>query len=348
MFTEYPLPPTHDTDPPDLNILVPRAPESVFPFPLFTTSLHMLVQFSLSALVLYLLPRFRPVVKPPPREEQAARLLGQDLDDNSTVSKKPITGRWFYLTHIVPCGAATGIDIGLGNMSMRFITLTFYTMCKSSVLGFTLLFAFLFKLEKVTPKLCLIIATISIGVLMMAEGETSFSPLGFVLVMTAACSSGLRWALTNVLLVKHPWTSNCFSTVFFLSPVMFVIISFLALSFEGFADISAGLSRFVDTRGTALAIAALLFPGVLAFSMTVSEFAFLQRTSAVSLSIAGIFKEVVTFVAAYLIFGDTMTLVNLAGAVITIIAIIGYNMMRFGIQVPCLPTSKRKGQIFPE
>ena len=33
----------------------------------------------------------------------------------------------FYLTRIGPCGAATGLDIGLGNMSLKFITLTFYS-----------------------------------------------------------------------------------------------------------------------------------------------------------------------------------------------------------------------------
>ena len=33
----------------------------------------------------------------------------------------------FYLTRCVPCGAATGLDIGLGNMSMKIISLTFYS-----------------------------------------------------------------------------------------------------------------------------------------------------------------------------------------------------------------------------
>ena len=33
----------------------------------------------------------------------------------------------FYLTRIGPCGLATGLDIGLGNMSLKFITLTFFS-----------------------------------------------------------------------------------------------------------------------------------------------------------------------------------------------------------------------------
>ena len=39
----------------------------------------------------------------------------------------------FYLTRIGPCGAATGLDIGLGNTSLKFITLTFFSMFNVSL-----------------------------------------------------------------------------------------------------------------------------------------------------------------------------------------------------------------------
>ena len=43
--------------------------------------------------------------------------------------------KMFYLTRIGPCGVATGLDIGLGNTSLQFITLTFYSkslLCRRS------------------------------------------------------------------------------------------------------------------------------------------------------------------------------------------------------------------------
>lgn len=45
--------------------------------------------------------------------------------------------KMYYLTRIGPCGLATGLDIGLGNTSLQFITLTFYSkfrVCVASVL----------------------------------------------------------------------------------------------------------------------------------------------------------------------------------------------------------------------
>ncbi len=62
--------------------------------------------------------------------------------------------------------------------------------------------------------------------------------------------------------------------------------------------------------------------------MTASEFALLQRSSVVTLSIAGIFKEVVTISAAALVFDDRLTPINISGLVITICAIGAYNWIK--------------------
>lgn len=97
-----------------------------FPFPLFTTCTHMLVQFSLASLVLFFMPQFRPRHDSisNPRDAEPA---DEDRELHELESKKPLMTKHFYLTRIGPCGMATGLDIGLGNFSLRFITLTFYS-----------------------------------------------------------------------------------------------------------------------------------------------------------------------------------------------------------------------------
>ncbi|RFU28909.1 hypothetical protein B7463_g7431, partial [Scytalidium lignicola] len=242
--------------------------------------------------------------------------------------KKPLMTKMFYITRIGPCGMATGLDIGLGNMSLKFITLTFYTMCKSSSLTFVLLFAFLFRLETPSWRLVLIIATMTLGVIMMVFGEVAFSPLGFTLVITAALFSGFRWSLTQILLLRNPATSNPFSSIFFLAPVMFLSLLLIALPVEGLPSLFEGLGNLIDNRGAFMGPMILLFPGTIAFCMTASEFALLQRTSVVTLSIAGIFKEVVTISAAGLVFHDRLTLINICGLVTTLAAIITYNWIK--------------------
>ena len=297
----------------------------------------MLVQFCLAAIVLYLVPNLRPRADNMSSPYDHAQV--EPLEP-----RKPLMTRMFYLTRIGPCGAATGLDIGLGNMSLKFITLTFYSesfprrrvvqtksysaMCKSSSLAFVLTFAFLFRLEKPSIKLIAIIVLMTIGVIMMVAGEVDFNALGFVLVTLAALFSGFRWSLTQILLLRSPATSNPFSSIFFLAPVMFLSLAIIAAPVEGFMSLAKGLKLLMETKGGFLGTCILLFPGLLAFLMTASEFALLQRTSVVTLSICGIFKEVVTISAAGIAFHDPLTPINLSGLLVTIASIAAYNYIK--------------------
>jgi solute carrier family 35 protein C2 len=201
-------------------------------------------------------------------------------------------------------------------------------MCKSSALAFVLIFAFVFRLETPTWRLVAIIATMTVGVVMMVAGEVEFRLGGFLLVISAAFFSGFRWGLTQILLLRNPATSNPFSSIFFLAPVMFVTLLAIALPVEGPVALYHGFMRLGADRGFVEAPLILLFPGCIAFLMTVSEFALLQRTSVVTLSIAGICKEVVTIIAASLVFGDSLTPINFVGLITTIGAISAYNWIK--------------------
>ena len=87
-----------------------------FHFPLFTTAMHMIVQFILSSLVLIIFPQLRP------RSDALDKQPSQNKDPS-----KPLITSWFYLTRITPCAAATGLDIGLGNTSLHWVTLVFFS-----------------------------------------------------------------------------------------------------------------------------------------------------------------------------------------------------------------------------
>ena len=239
-----------------------------FRFPLFTTCMHMLVQFSLASLVLWIFPKFRPRADSLSHPSSVYTAEEQRRHDLDASEHKPLMTKMFYLTRLGPCGIATGLDIGLGNMSLQFITLTFYSMpsltipvsdlsqltkslamCKSSSLAFVLLFAFLFRLESPSYKLVAIIATMTFGVVMMVSGEVDFSPLGFMLVISAAFFSGFRWALTQILLLRNPATSNPFSSIFFLAPIMFTTLFIIACGVEGPIELLGGMGELMDKKG---------------------------------------------------------------------------------------------------
>ena len=190
------------------------------------------------------------------------------------------------------------------------------------------MFAFLFRLEQPSWKLVLIIGTMTVGVIMMVAGETAFDALGFALIISSSFFSGFRWALTQILLLRNPATSNPFSSIFFLAPVMFVSLAVIAIPVERFDQLAAGLGTLAEKQGAFKSIGILLLPGLLAFLMTASEFALLKRTSVVTLSICGIFKEVVTISAAGIVFHDPLTPINISGLLVTIASIATYNYIK--------------------
>ncbi|KAJ1900459.1 hypothetical protein LPJ66_001446 [Kickxella alabastrina] len=261
------------------------------------------MQYSLATLCLRLFPKLRPTQK------------------NTT---------WgLYLTRAVPCGLASALDIGLSNISLRTITLTFYTMCKSSGLGFVLLFAFLFGLERVRFVLIAVIAIITVGVVLMAAGEVDFNLMGFTQVVSSAAMSGLRWSLTQILLSQARFGMN--NPVATMSRLMPIIgASMLAFSLILEQPVSQlPRDKNMQSLGDVLFIVVMMgVGGCFAFAMVLSEFFLIARTSVVTLSIAGMLKEVVMIGVAHLIFGDSMTLVNASGLLVTLFGIAMYNWLK--------------------
>lgn len=109
---------------------------------------------------------------------------------------------------------------------------------------------------------------------------------------------------------------------------MFVTLGIIAVPVEGLSALGEGLKILIAQRGAFKGVGIVIFPGVLAFLMTSSEFALLKRTSVVTLSICGIFKEVVTITAAGIIFDDKLTPINIGGLLVTIASIAAYNYIK--------------------
>lgn len=136
-----------------------------------------------------------------------------------------------YLRQIFPCSIASAGDIGLSNVSISMITLSLYTMLKTSSLMFVLIFGLLFKLEKFNWRLIVIVMIMTVSVVMMTDkpdeelNQENNSSMGIIMVILASMLSGLRWSFTQILL-KNSYTPNSISTIFYVSPGMCLILFF--------------------------------------------------------------------------------------------------------------------------
>ncbi|KAJ7413085.1 Solute carrier family 35 member C2 [Willisornis vidua] len=261
-----------------------------FPFPLLVTLLHLLLIFVLAALA-------RGLARCRSGRPRAA-LSWADC-----------------LRRAAPTALSTSLDIGLSNWSFLYVTVSLYTMTKSSAILFILLFSLLFKLEEMRVTLLLVVLLIAGGLFMFTYKSTQFNTQGFILVLCASFLGGIRWTLTQILMQKAELgLQNPIDIMFHLQPLMFLGLFPLFAVFEGLPlSISEKLFRFHEAGMLFSLVGKLFLGGILAFGLGFSEFLLVSRTSSLTLSIAGIFKEIcILFLATHLL-GDRLSLLNWLG-----------------------------------
>lgn len=277
-----------------------------FRFPLSITMTHLLTKFCISSFfrwVLYM-----------------------------RTGKERVTLAWkVYFLKVAPPGVASSLDIGLSNWSFEYISISLYTMTKTTCIIFILLFSLLFRLEKFRVSLVAIISFIAIGLFMFTYESTQFHPFGFCLVLTASFISGLRWTLNQIVLQrKDIGLGNPIDMMYHIQPWM--VLSLLPLS-SGFEVMRLATSEqafgYENTEQMVLTMAVLLAGAVLAFLLEFSEFMVLSYTSGLTLSVAGIFKEVIVLLLAALLNGDRMSAFNAAGLVFCLLGILLHILFKY-------------------
>ncbi|XP_071331693.1 solute carrier family 35 member C2 isoform X1 [Trachinotus anak] len=269
-----------------------------FHYPLFMTLVHLTIIFCLSALTRWAM-QWR------------------------TGKPRVILSWKDYLLKVAPTALATALDIGLSNWSFLFITISLYTMTKSSAVVFILFFSLVFKLEEPNPFLILVVLLISSGMFMVTFQSQQFNLEGFIMALMASFIGGIRWTLTQVLMQKAELgLQNPIDAMYHLQPLMFLGLFPLFLYNEGLSlSTSEKLFRVTKLSPLLYSLFTLSVGGSLAFGLGFSEFLLVSRTSSLTLSISGIFKEVCTLLLAAAVTEDKLSALNWLGCVVCLCGI---------------------------
>jgi len=212
------------------------------------------------------------------------------------------------------------LDIGLSQWSFEYIDVALYTITKSTSIVFILIFAICLKLEKKHWSLVLIVVTISVGLSMFTYKSTDFVLLGFLMVLSASFLSGIRWTVSQLILQTSTYgLSNPVDMIFHVQPLMIICLLPFAIGFEG-ARVSSSvlLFRFNDLSVLFETLGLVSVGGFIAFLMELGEFVLLAHTSSLTLSIAGIVKEIVSLVIAIVFQSNDISVINMIGLVVCV------------------------------
>ncbi|KAJ1524880.1 hypothetical protein ONE63_009745 [Megalurothrips usitatus] len=225
-----------------------------------------------------------------------------------------------YVSKLAPIGISSGLDVGLSNWGLELIQVSLYTMTKSTTIVFILMFSLIFKLEKKSWTLVLIVALISLGLFMFTYEATEFNTLGFTLVLLASFLSGVRWTMAQVFM-QHSETGhqNPLDMVYHVQPWMILSVLPFAAFYEGSQVAkSCLLYGSYDSQGAINTVTKVVAGALLAFAMEISEFLVVVNTSSLTLSVAGVFKEIFTVVVAVEWAGDRLSPINVIGLILCI------------------------------
>ncbi|CAH1647405.1 unnamed protein product [Spodoptera littoralis] len=140
------------------------------------------------------------------------------------------------LKSVGPTGLASGIDVGFSNWGLELVTISLYTMTKSTTIIFILFFAIVLGLEKKSWSLVGIVLMISAGLIMFTYKATQFNLLGFNFLLIASFAAGLRWTFAQLLMQKSKLgLHNPVDMVFHVQPWMFVSLLPFTIMFEGYS-----------------------------------------------------------------------------------------------------------------
>lgn len=235
--------------------------------------------------------------------------------------------------YVVPISVVTALDIGCSNVALKILTVSFGTIIKGSAPVFTMLWGLAFGIERFSIRVSVALVVIATGVGLATFGEgKDFLLLGFLLQLTATSLAGLRWALTQVILDgSGPGAEPLppLGVVLYTSPATAAFIFPFALAIEAKAAVahlfSLSAEDFMLLVGLAFAI------GTLVFVLLTAEYWVVRDTSSLALSVAAVFKELLTIGGGILVFSDRITPLNIVGFVTCQVGIASYVYLRYNM-----------------
>ncbi|RYP04915.1 hypothetical protein DL765_010017 [Monosporascus sp. GIB2] len=182
----------------------------------------------------------------------------------------------------------------------------------------TLLMAHSWGLEHLNWAKSLKILLIVIGVVMAGAGEAIFSLQGLIYQFVGILFESARIIMIQFLMSGAGLNMDPLVSLYYFAPVC--AVTNFALSWLW------GWTSFEWTHATEVGFWMLLLNALIAFLLNVSSVLLIGKTSALSLVLTGLFKNVLLVVAAVSIWGTPISLLQLSGYAILLLGLFLYQL----------------------
>ncbi|XP_060198038.1 UDP-galactose transporter 1-like [Lycium barbarum] len=229
------------------------------------------------------------------------------------------TDQW---RRIFPMSFVFCINIVLGNVSLRYIPVSFMQTIKSFTPATTVILQWLVWRKSFDWRIWASLIPIVGGILLTSVTELSFNTFGFCAALFGCLATSTKTILAESLL--HGYKFDSINTVYYMAPYATMILALPALLFEG-----PGVVEWLYTFPSVVPAMLLIFgSGVLAFCLNFSIFYVIHSTTAVTFNVAGNLKVAVAVTFSWLIFRNPISAMNALGCGVTLVGCTFYGYVR--------------------
>lgn len=244
-----------------------------------------------------------------------------------------------YLRVVVPLGISSFLDVGFSNWSLLYLDVSFHVIIKGAAPLFVLLCGLAIGVERGSRQMPLAILLISTGLCLVGGDRLLLPdrPIGIILGVISLVFTGLRWALTQLLLrgaAANPDAGSTSQDSGKPHPLATMRSSAPVIACSAFVGVCAvergAFAAFYErTTSDAAApfLAYFLCNIALVFTLILAEYRLVLLTSSLTVSVLGVAKELVTVMIA-VVAGERFSALNGLGLVLCLAGDVVYFMKR--------------------
>lgn len=214
-------------------------------------------------------------------------------------------------------------NICLGNISLRFVAVSFMQTIKSFTPVATALLQYLVFRSRLRPAALLALIPITGGVALASVTELEFHMGGFIAALTACFLTGLKFVLSSQMLAGR-YKLDSINLLYYMAPPSAALLLPVCLFLER-SNVQAWVT---DEQRTSTDFFLLLLSGIMSYILNVTLFIVLKATSSVTVTVAGNIKTVLVIGVSIMIFKNPVTIVNIIGCLIAIGGCCWYGLIK--------------------
>lgn len=228
-----------------------------------------------------------------------------------------------YYSKLLVIAAVFCSNICLGNLSLRFVPVSFMQTIKSLTPVCTAFLQYAVFRSRLTPQALFALVPVTAGVALASLTELQFHFGGFIAALVACFLTGLKFVLSSQMLAGR-YKLDSINLLYYMAPPSVAIL--LPLSYLIERD---GVYDWVfNGNATTRDFIILLFSGIISYILNVTLFIVLKATSSVTVTVAGNVKTVLVIGISILMFKNPVTPLNILGCLVAISGCCWYGLIK--------------------